>query len=335
MSPNINRSSFSYHIFSLFSEVKYKVLEKINLEMGLNNSWYKESAVQVVIDPRLKLIYERSSKKIWLDYARTHQYEKNLQMFTISSPVDLLIPVEGKPPYSDQISSGFSLDFENYLSFSGALFYKRLSHIKDFEKVDMTNIMGNNINMLSGQGRSKGAEWGIEYRIASAVFRANYTLSEVKHRFDEINEGQSFSPPYDIRHDFFANLSFDINSSLKLTSSWEYKSGMVVTFPIGVAVAKDLFNDDHALTMIPVYKERYNYRLKPTHRLDVTLAWEKQMISNSIKLDIGVYNAYNRANASFVYIEPVSKDDYYIRFEPRSKVLLPLMPFFSVTYCIN
>jgi len=191
------------------------------------------------------------------------------------------------------------------------------------------------MEMLSGKGQAMGTELGVEYRFPSVAVRANYTLSDVKHQFESINDGKSFSPPYDIRHDFFANVVININRSLTFTASWEYKSGVVVTFPVGVAVTKALFDKENALKMIPVYKDRYNYRLKPTHKLDVTMRWEKQLSNDVLKLDIGIYNIYNQANDSFVYIEPVRKDDYYIRFEPRSKVLLPFMPFLSFTYCFN
>jgi hypothetical protein len=330
-----HQNSFNYHLLNSFARINNALSEKLNLELGLNGGLYKQSMTQLTLDPRVKLIYEGRAHKIWLDYARTHQYERNLQVFTISSPVDLQIPIKEKAPTSDQLSGGISLSHERQWLFSGALFYKRLSHIKDFARIDLTNLSGDDMEMLSGKGQAMGTELGFEYRFRPVAVRANYTLSDVEHQFEGINDGRSFSPPYDIRHDFFANIVVQINRSLMFTASWEYKSGVVVTFPVGVAVTKDLFDKENALKMIPVYKDRHNYRLKPTHRLDVTMRWEKQLRKDVLKLDFGIYNAYNQANDSFVYIEPVRKDDYYIRFEPRSKVLLPFMPFLSVTYCLN
>lgn len=330
-----DQNLFNYHLLNSFAQVNYALSEQLNLNLGLNGGLYKQSMTQLTLDPRVKLIYEGRAHKIWLDYARTHQYERNLQVFTISSPVDLQIPIKEKAPTSDQLSGGISLSHERQWLFSGALFYKRLSHIKDFARIDLTNLSGDNMEMLSGKGQAIGTELGFEYRFRSVDLRANYTLSDVKHQFEGINDGRSFSPPYDIRHDVFANIVVQINRSLMFTASWEYKSGVVVTFPVGVAVTKDLFDKENALKMIPVYKDRYNYRLKPTHKLDVTVRWEKQLSKDVLKMDFGIYNVYNQANDSFVYIEPVRKNDYYIRFEPRSKVMLPFMPFLSVTYCLN
>jgi outer membrane receptor protein involved in Fe transport len=247
----------------------------------------------------------------------------------------LKIPVEDNPAFCDQISAGISARFFSRLFFSSCVFYKYLDNIRDFGVMDRTDLALVEENMLSGRGKSKGVEFETKCNSSKFLFRSNYTLSEVQHRFDEINEGRNFFPPYDIRHNVLANVVINITPAVKFNAMWEYKSGVVATFPLGVAVSKNIFDTDNAMQMVPVYGDRYNYRLKATHRLDVNFSWEKHLKYGNIELNIGVYNVYDRDNPNFVYIDARQKDDYYIQFVPKSKNLLPLMPFLSVTYSID
>jgi outer membrane receptor protein involved in Fe transport len=331
----VDESNYKYVLGSSFGELRYDLTGTVSVNAGINASVFENGPKYVSLAPRLKFMYKKQELALWLDYARTHQYETNMQVFTIASPVDRKIPVKEKPAVCDQISAGISAQPFSRLSFSSSVFYKYLDNIRNFGVMDRIDISLAEENMLSGKGKSKGAEFEVEYNTSRFFFRSNYTLSKVKHRFDEINDGRCFYPPYDIRHNVLANVAFNITPTLKFNALWEYKSGIVATFPLGVAVSKNIFDTEHAMQMVPIYGDRYNYRLKATHRLDINFSWEKQLKHGGVELNVGVYNVYDRDNPNFVYIDARPKDDYYIKFVPKSKNLLPLMPFLSVTYSID
>lgn len=109
----------------------------------------------------------------------------------------------------------------------------------------------------------------LEHRKISARF--NYTLSESKRKFAEINNGKSFFPPYDVKHNVVVNTSYDISTRLTFNSLWTFSSGVYTTFPVGVAVAHNISSSQNKPILVPVYTDRYNYKLPNNHRLDLSL----------------------------------------------------------------
>ena len=48
------------------------------------------------------------------------------------------------------------------------------------------------------------------------------------------------------------------------------------------------------------YEQRNNYRMGPVHRLDVALRWMRSPPWGRIVWELGVYNAYSRANPFYI-----------------------------------
>jgi len=329
---NLHRNLAAAH-----ANLDIRLTSCFSLSTGMNAVSYSGSEQYFGVAPRMKFMYQKDKTGIWIDYARTHQFDETLTVFTIKSPVDLKIPIgkNQKPALSDQFSVGMSLQRHTHFTFNTSCFYKYLSNIKDFEAGDRTDLSVVSNSMIAGDGSVVGWELDGIYNSAQLYLRLNYTLSEARHQFDQINDGQSFHPPYGIRHNIMLNASFKLISSWHVNTMWTYASGVTTTLPIGVAVSKDITTNVAGMQFVPVYKERYNYQLPATHRLDVSMDYIKPIADDQIKLTMGVFNVYNQANPSFVYIDAENKDDYFVRFVPKSKVLLPFMPYFSLTYIFN
>ena len=330
-------SNLHRNLAAVYANMDIRLTPQLSLSTGMNGVSYSGSRQYFGIAPRVKLMYQKDKTGIWVDYARTHQFDETLTVFTIKSPVDLRIPIgkDQKPAMSDQYSVGMSIQRYTHFTFNTSCFYKHLSNIKDFEAGDRTDLAVVSNSMISGEGSVLGWELDGIYNSSQLYLRLNYTLSEARHRFDQINDGQSFHPPYDIRHNIMLNASFKLTPSWHVNTMWTYSSGVTTTLPIGVAVSKDITTNLAGMQFVPVYNERYNYQLPATHRMDISLDYIKPIADDQLKFTIGVFNVYNQANPSFVYIEPEKKDDYFIRFVPKSKVLLPFMPYFSLTYIFN
>lgn len=185
---------------------------------------------------------------------------------------------------------------------------------------------------IEGMGRAKGVELDVIFNREKIYLRANYTLSESDRQFEEINEGERFHPPYDMKHNFLFNGSYALTSRLMLNVLWTYTSGAYATFPVGVVVAQDINSSTATPVFVPVYRDRYNYKLPDNHRLDVSGDYLKDYRKYDLKISVGIYNVYNQQNPTFVYFEPETKDKYYTRFIPKSKVLLPFIPYVAVTW---
>jgi hypothetical protein len=326
-----------YYLTKANSEIKYRINNLTNITIGANVSVLDGQWQSVYVAPRLKLLHRKRNTGFWIDFARTNQFEEVLPAFTIKSPVDLKFTIYDNlsPAISDQISMGMSKLSNNQLKFNSGVFYKKFTNIKDFMAANRTNLANISNSMISGSGYAYGLEFDAIYSSSNNYIRVNYTLSEVTHKFEQINNGAIFNPPYDTRHNIMANTSIKLSKSISFDALWTFNSGVTTTVPIGVAVTKNITNNENAFKYIPVYNERYNYRLPNKHQLDISLNYSKYYSLNELRFSFGIFNAYNKSNPSFIYIEPEMKDDYFIKFIPKSKVLLPFMPYVSLTYIVN
>jgi len=318
-----------------FAEYSLDLFKKVNLVFGINASTSLSHSDHLYLSPRVKLSYNNNNNwALWMDYADTRQFEERMTFFTLKSPVDFYVPiVEAGPSKSKHLSLGSSFRPSLNTTLNVGLYLKQMSNIKDFNNADKVEFEESITNMVNGKGEAYGFEIDWIYQSSGIYVRVNYTFSELTHQFSEINNGQKFNPPYDIRHNILFNGSCQLKENITFNVLWTFLSGSTVTIPIGVAVAKDIV--DNNITIIPVYGKRYNYRLPSNHRLDVNLQLKRKIKKGMIKLDIGAYNLYNQQNPSFVFVEPEAKGDYFTKFNLKSKVLLPFMPYLSISYIFN
>lgn len=322
-----------YGLWSGWLSARGRIAGELHAEGGLNLQHYDGDGRYTRCAPRLRLRYSPGRWNIWADYARTAQYTAVLSVMNSRSPLDILRPLEaGLPPAEcDQISVGADVEAGRAWYLYAALFYRKMYHAKDFgsrmlsAETELTGLL------IDGSGEARGVEFDLMYDRGPWYFRANYTLSDSWRRFDAVNEGRRFRPPFDIRHNVKANLSWKPAERWTLAFMWSYQSGTYTTFPVGVAVAHDIHNPQNDPVFVPVYRERYNFRMPATHRLDVDVAYTRPWQRLALTVHAGVYNAYNRANASYVQFRAESRDTYYTRFVPRARVLLPVIPYLSLS----
>ncbi len=328
------KNDFTNSILNAFAESRVHISTNFVLTSGVNVSTYLNKSSDVFLSPRIKINYNHGFFSTWVDYANTLQFEERMNIFTVQSPVDIWLPVKNQSPLkSDQVSIGSKIKFNEKLSVSLGVYYKNLKNIKEFgsfNRVDLSESIG---KMISGSGNAIGGELDFEFNTRFVYSRFNYTLSHVKAKFEEINNGEYFDPAYDVRHNILCNASLRISKKVNVNLLWTYKSGVTATVPAGVAVAKDIGANKSAF--IPIYLERYNYRMPPTHRLDINLEYLKKIKGNLLKINIGAYNLYNQQNPSFVFVQAKAKDDYFLRFILNSEVIFPFMPYFSVSYSFS
>ena len=331
VAENTTNTEFLNRIVDVYLEGNWRLGDRVKLTSGAVASSYLNDVREIFIMPRFKVNYNHNTWSSWIDYTHTMQFEERMNIFTVQSPVDIWLPVQGKlPSLSRQISIGSRLRLSNRLTASLGMFYKRLDDTKEFETYNRVDLSESMDKMISGEGVSVGGEVDFEYNTSKFYSRLNYTISHVQVRFNEINNGAYFDPPYDVRHNVLYNASVKLSKAMNLNVLWTFKSGVTATVPSGVAVAKDIGGSSSEF--IPVYENRYNYRMPSTHRLDLNLEYLKKYNKNMLKVSVGAYNVYNQQNPSFVFVQAEAKDDYFIKFKLNSKVIFPFMPYFSVSY---
>ncbi|MBU2915948.1 TonB-dependent receptor [Reichenbachiella agariperforans] len=305
---------------------------------GINMTYYEGLRSFYDVSPRVKVEYLLDDLELWVDYARTRQYEEKLPFFAIRSPMDIPVPLgdNNQSARCDAVSLGAKYELLEGLKLTSSVFFKRLDYIKDFSASSRSNLEFEYIEMVEGQGHAYGVEAELVWTHQKLSAGVNYTYLESKRQFDEINEGDVFSPPFDITSSAGVSLSYALNRHWFMSAFWTYTSGIYVTVPEGVAVAKDITNPGTTVNYVPIYGDRYNYRLPARHRLDLGISYRRPVKNkHAIKFSGGTYNTYNHKNVDFIYLEAEQTSTYLVSFVPKSRMVLPFVPYLTITFYLN
>ena len=162
------------------------------------------------------------------------------------------------------------------------------------------------------------------YRKKELSIEISYSLSKTRRLFSNINNGQWFSPPFDIRNKLDFTCYMFLTPKLSLAVSQFFQSGNFVTIPVSLYYSQ--INNQ----IIPIYKDRNNFRLPAMHRLDISMQYLVQRYNVEWRFTVGAYNVYNQSNPYFVYFKPLHLSDGSIGLIAKKRSLLPLVPFFMM-----
>jgi hypothetical protein len=302
---------------------------------GLRLSGFYAGEFRINPEPRFAARYflgERSSLK--LSATRMYQYLHLASLSSASLPTDIWYPStqRTKPQYADQVSLGWSTSIKNNsLFFSVETYYKWMKNQVEFR--DGANIFGNpklENDFVYGEGTAYGVEAYIEKKKGRTTGWIGYTLSWANRTFADINDGQSFRPRYDRRHDLSVVFMHKINKKFSVSGNWIFGSGAYITVPVGRFVFQDQIGD-RSTTIIPVYSKRSNYQLGAVHRLDLNLIMTLKSKRGNQDLTFSLYNAYSRRNPFYIQFKEVDNADGFISaIEPTLVSLFPVLP--GITY---
>jgi hypothetical protein len=286
-------------------------------------------------EPRLALTaITSSSSSIKASYNRMYQYLHLISNTTAPQPTDLWVPSGNfiEPQMVDQYAIGFfkNLNGNKYeASIEG--FYKDMNNLVDY--VDGADLITNNTietELLRGIGRGYGLEFLIRKKNGPLTGWVSYTLSKAERRVKGITEsdpgingGQWYNANFDKPHNLSVVGSYQINKRWSLSSNFVITSGIPGTFPVG--------RYEYAGLVVPQFGFRNQERLPTYHRLDVsaTVKGKKKRWKNGgHEWVFGVYNLYNRANATSIYFTEDAENPGNVK--AFKSYLFGILP--SVTY---
>ena len=259
------------------------------------------------LEPRLSLAYqlnEQSSVK--MSYNKMSQYLHLLSNTSSPTPLDVWTPSGKyvKPQILHQFALGyFKTINENNYNLEIETFYKTIKNRIDY--IDGADLIANNAIeqvILNGKARAYGLE--VLFRKNEGDFQGwiAYTLSkseqQTKGRTPEeigINNGLWYNTPYDKSHDISVTTSYKLNDRWSFNSNFLFQTGLPATFPNG--------QYEYNGITIPIYEARNSSRIPTYHRLDLSAKYiPKKNANKKWKTEwvFGVYNAYNRKNASSI-----------------------------------
>lgn len=270
-------------------------------------------------------------------YSRMTQYLHLLSSYSIDFPNDIWVSASdlAPPAISNQTSLGVFTKFKNKYHFQAEVFYKRQKQLIDY-RTGRTNIISptnwTEDIAIAGKGKGYGIELYHKNTFSKLTSTIAYTLSWNYRQFDEINNNEWFPFTYDRRHDFSILTNYRFNSKWNLSLNWIFQTGRRITLPTAVIV------EPFMNTELEVFSHRNNGTLPNYHRLDFALNYEKiTKRKNTFGWSLSVYNAYNRANPSYLILDgKVIFDELgefsHVTPQVTQVSLFPILPSFSIYY---
>ena len=295
------------------------------------------------VEPRLQANY-RLTEDIGLkfNYARMSQYVHLVPTAGLAVPTDVWYPStrEVRPQRSDQVGIGARWRLAPGLTLESEAYAKYLTGLVGF--VDGAQLFANN-DLERELDRGRGSSYGLEVQLRRQRGRLRgwvaYTLQRTRHRgFARIMDGRAFSPRHDRRHDISVVGFYELSPRWRLSATWVYGSGDRYWLPVGRAFVQGS-PGANATAVTPIYGDRNNHRLAAFHRLDLGAIYRLRPKWGESELSFGAFNAYDRRNAFFVYLDASTETraapdggDYEIptAITPRQVSLFPILP--SVTW---
>ena len=336
------------HEISVYAEDDISVGDRLTLNPGLHAAFfYTLGTPYWSLEPRMSLKYnitEDISAKA--AYSRMAQYVHLLSPAKITLPVDLWVPITDKikPVTSDQVSIGAYYSGVPGWEFSLEGYYKWMHNILEYS--DGTSFFGNSANWQKnvemGEGLARGVELFVEKKDGPTTGWLGYTLAWSDRVFPDgtINGGAPFPYRYDRRHNISLVVNHQFNKKLALSATWTYASGGTMTVP---ERQTQVVYPDGTVETEDYSPSRNNYRLPPSHRLNLSLNHTKQKRHGQAVWSFGVYNAYNNMNPNFVIsdyegwyddnmLTPGGRPTWKRKQTLTKITILPIMPSISYTY---
>ncbi len=326
--------NFTGSAMGIYLSDDIEINEQFKINTGLRLSGFYNEEFYSLLEPRFALKYS-INKKISLKTSYTYmgQYIHLVTNSAASLPTDIWYPSNAtvKPQRSNQVAAGISFSIANQYLVTNELYYKWSQNQIDFRDNAQLFVNDNlDEEFVFGKGWSYGNEIYIEKKSGKFTGWIGYTLSWAWRQFEDILDGENFHPRYDSRHDLSVVAIWELNKRWSITGTWVYSTGSVTTLPYGRFSIQNIPGSDPQL-IIPIYGDRNSYRLPPYHRMDIGAVCRFFPKWGEADLSFSAYNAYNRRNPYFIYLE--TKEDIEgnpTGFQAKQVSLFPIIP--SVTF---
>lgn len=318
---------------ALYAVESYEINRKLSIDIGLRLSLFKTSRWFMGVEPRVmgRYLYSDNSS-LKFSYTRGKQYMQVLNDNSLSyTSNETWFPANEniEPIVADQLSLGWFSKLNDNTILSVQAYSKWYQNQIDYiDNAVLTFNPNVEDQIVSGTAHSYGVEFNLEKIIGRFIGTLGYSYSRAFRRIESIENGKSYSAPYDIPHDLKLNASYRLSGKWRANGAWVYTTGRPTTMP------KGFYNNnwiDGYRVIVPIYSERNAYRMPDYHRLDIGVNYTNKTNTERKYWDIsmGISNVYNRSN-------PIGYDFRYYGGDGSIAVFqysfLSIFPSLSIKY---
>lgn len=330
---NLSNNILSNDMF-VYVEDDWNINKRWRINAGLHFSAYNiKDKTYTSLQPRVSARYLINDEwSIKGSYASMTQFIHLISNSGIGLPTDLWVSSTANvaPSNSNQVALGTTRNLlGNTWEFSAEAYYKTMDNLIEY-KEGASFISGtdweNNIEK-EGKGNAYGSEFLIRKNKGKTTGWIGYTLAWTNRQFENLNGGEQYSYKYDRRHDISVVVSHKFTDKFDIGLTWVYGTGVAFTAPVSKF---DVIGNDQNVQQITNYTERNGERLPAYHRLDLGMNFHKKTSWGKRTWNISVYNAYNRQNPYFLYVQQVQSENKSV---VKQVSLFPIIP--SISYIFS
>lgn len=297
----------------VYIEDDVKLTKKLKLNLGAHLSGlYVQENFFPSFQPRLSARYLlKNDWAIKSSYSQMRQFIHLLTNERAGLPTDLWVPATDrvKPEDSWQVALGVAKPLKikkHEFEISIEAYYKEMNNVISYkEGADFFGINESwEDKVESGWGQTYGSELFVQKKFGKLSGWFGYTLSWSNRKFANINQGELYPFKYDRRHDMSIVLTYDVSDNISFSANWVFGSGQALSLP----EYQYIVNSSTGSSITVGQAEHKNsYRMPNYHRLDCGMTFKKEKKWGERTWNFGFYNAYNRLNPFFVYINYLGK----------------------------
>jgi hypothetical protein len=189
---------------------------------------------------------------------------------------------------------------------------------------DNQDTSSDDVFKSGGSGHATGMEWFVQRRTGPLTGWIGYTLGRTRRTFPELNEGRSFAPKYDRRHDFKTALTYR-RGPWRYGANFVYATGQAFTPASARYTLRSPATGSIEDYVLPA--SRNSARLLPYHRMDVSLRRSFSLWGSEKEWYLQISNLYSRRNEWFVQYDTDDPNT-----EPKVVKQLPILPTFGMKF---
>lgn len=311
---------------ALYVQDKYSISKVVYLNYGIRASYFNSDHPVVNFEPRVAAKIKLNSQQvIEASYTVMNQYSHLLATKGVGFPTDMWVASTSELPgqQSIQYSLGYSYLFPKHNALITVdAYYKDMSNTLTFKEgttfmqnEDVNSISSSDLNWEENVTQGVSTASGVELMVHKKKGKLNgwigYDLSFSTSQFDEVNLGRKFYNRYDRRHGINVVAVYNLNNRIQFSLNWTYRTGSPITVAnssylsySGQPLPGGVGGNNSTTNPVLYYSGINNYRTPAYHRLDLGVSISKNYKKITTKLNLGVYNVYNRKNVYFYFVSP-------------------------------
>ncbi len=281
---------------TLYAQDNWKVTPKLEVNAGIRANYYDVTG-QTYIEPRLSFKYSATDHlsfkgatgkyNQFVNRVINENVTEGSRDFWLIADNDL-VDVQSSWHYI----LGGSIENDMFL-FDVETYYKTLEGLSEFSLRYRRNDIELDQLFFSGNGTAKGIEFLLQKKQGEFTGWLTYTLAQVEHKFEGLNEENPFPALHDQTHEFKAVANWEPHPKWRFSSTWVYGSGKPYTAPES-QYQIDLL-DGRQFSYISVGPKNAE-RLPAYHRMDIAAHYLFKIGNVNMDAGFSIFNLYNRTN---------------------------------------